>query len=113
MTGALVHGDHPKVMRLLGRSVGGEMLPSIYAKHLWKCLGTVQAEPVAVGATNALEAVSYSGRSLPTVSPTQLKQLLSGSGGKASPLVKPAQAARPNARSAQRDLQARRHARSR
>jgi hypothetical protein len=80
ITGGTVHGDHPAVMRFLGRSTGGEMWPSIYAKHLAPCLGTVQAEPVAVGsAGNALEFVAYSGRTLPTVSPTQLKQLLTGS----------------------------------
>jgi hypothetical protein len=80
VTGGLVHGDHPKVMRLLGKSSGGEMWPSIYAKHLSKCLGTVQAEPVAVGTGgNALELISFSGRTLPTVSPLQLKQLLTGS----------------------------------
>jgi hypothetical protein len=87
ITGATVHGDHPKAMRLLGKTSGGEMWPSIYAKHLFKCLGTVQAEPVAVGAGgNALELISFSGRALPTVSPTQLKQLLTGS--KTDPLVK-------------------------
>lgn len=86
MTGGIVHGDHPKVMRFLGRSTGGEMWPSIYAKHLYACLGTVQAEPVSVGTRgNQLELVAYSGRSLPAIAPTQLKQLLTGS--KDDPLV--------------------------
>jgi hypothetical protein len=85
--GGIVHGDHPKSMRLLGQTAGGEMVPSIYAKHLAMCLGTVQAEPVAVGTGgNALELISFSGRTLPTVSPTQLKQLLTGSA--TDPLVK-------------------------
>jgi hypothetical protein len=86
ITSGLVHGDHPKVLRLLGRTAGGEMWPSLYAKHLWTCLGTVQAEPVAVGARSALEYISYRGRTLPTVTPTQLKQLLTGS--KTDPVVK-------------------------
>ena len=86
-TGATVHGDHPKAMRLLGQTAGNEMVPSIYAKHLATCLGTVQAEPVAVGsAGNALEMISFTGRTLPTVSPTQLKQLLTGSAS--DPVVK-------------------------
>lgn len=86
-SGGLVHGDHPKVMRLLGKSKGGEMWPSIYAKHLAPCLGTVQAEPVAVGTGgNALELISFSRRTLPTIAPTQLRQLLTGS--KTDPLVK-------------------------
>lgn len=79
ITSGLVHGDHPKVMRLVGKTSGGEMWPSIYAKHLHQCLGTVQPEPVAVGANGALEFISYTGRTLPMVTPTQLKQLLTGS----------------------------------
>jgi hypothetical protein len=87
ITSGLVHGDHPKVMRLMGNTTGGEMWPSIYAKHLFKCLGTVQAEPVAVGTGgNSLEQISFSGRTLSTVSPTQLKQLLTGSAS--DPVVK-------------------------
>lgn len=79
ITGGLVHGDHPKVMRFLGNSSGGEMWPSIYAKRLAPCLGTVQAEPVSVGAGgNALEQVAFQGRTLAAISPTQLKQLLTG-----------------------------------
>jgi Protein of unknown function (DUF1501) len=85
-TGGLVHGDHPKVMRLVGDTANNEMLPSIYAKHLAKCLGTVQAEPVAVGTGgNALEFISFVGRTTSPVSPTQLKQLLTGS--KTDPVV--------------------------
>ncbi|HYQ41753.1 MAG TPA: hypothetical protein VER11_07290 [Polyangiaceae bacterium] len=80
ITGGLVHGDHPKVMRFLGNSAGGEMWPSIYAKRLAPCLGTVQAEPVSVGAGgNALEQISFQGRTLAAITPTQLKQLLTGS----------------------------------
>jgi hypothetical protein len=86
-TRATVHGDQAKVMKLLGATSGGEMVVSAYAKHLAPCFGTVQNEPVAVGARgNAAELVSYSGRTLPSVSPTQLKQLLTGS--KTDPLVK-------------------------
>jgi uncharacterized protein DUF1501 len=86
ITSGLVHGDHPKVMRLVGKTNGGEMWPSIYAKHLHACLGTVQPEPVAVGANGALEFISFTGRTLPMVSPLQLKQLLTGS--RTDPLVK-------------------------
>jgi hypothetical protein len=76
------HGDQPKVMRLMGATTNGEMLVSSYAAHLAGCFGTVQAEPVAIGARgNASELVSYKGRSLPSVSPTQLRQLLTGSTG--------------------------------
>jgi hypothetical protein len=86
-TGTTVHGDQPKVMKLLGDMSGGEMVVSAYAKHLSTCFGTVQPEPVAVGARgNSSELVSYRGRTLPSISPTQLKQLLTGS--TTDPLVK-------------------------
>ena len=76
------HGDQPKVSRLMGATTNGEMLVSAYAKHLAGCLGTVQPEPVALAAGgNASELVSYQGRSMPPVSPTQLRQLLTGSAG--------------------------------
>ena len=86
-TGTTVHGDQPKVMKLLGDMSGGEMAVSAYAKHLSTCFGTVQAAPIAVGARgNSSELVSFAGRTLPSISPTQLKQLLTGS--KNDPLVK-------------------------
>jgi hypothetical protein len=79
-TGTTVHGDQPKVMKLLGDISGGEMLVSAIAKHLSGCFGTVQAAPVAIGAgNNASEFVSYSGSTLPSISPLQLKQLLAAS----------------------------------
>jgi hypothetical protein len=78
-TRSTVHGDQPKVMKLLGALNGGEMAVSAFAKHLSGCFGTVQPEPLAVGARgNSSELVSYSGRTLPSVTPTQLKQLLTG-----------------------------------
>src|SRR5262245_6350207 len=83
-TGTTVHGDQPKVMKLLGDTTGGEMVVSAYAKHLSACFGTVQAAPIAVGARgNSSELVSFGGRMLPSISPTQLKQLLTGARGDA------------------------------
>jgi hypothetical protein len=83
-TGTTVHGDQPKVMKLLGDTTGGEMIVSAYAKHLSACFGTVQAAPIALGARgNASELVSFGGRMLPSISPTQLKQLLTGARGDA------------------------------
>ena len=79
-TGTTVHGDQPKVMKLLGDINGGEMLVSAIAKHLSACFGTVQPAPVSIGAgSNASEFVSYSGSTLPSISPLQLKQLLAAS----------------------------------
>lgn len=86
ITSATVHGDHPKSLRLLGATANNEMLPSIYAKHLAPCLGTVLTEPVAVGVQgNSLEQLSFSGRPLSAISPLQLKELLTGD--KSNPLV--------------------------
>jgi hypothetical protein len=83
-TGTTVHGDQPKVMKLLGDTTGGEMIVSAYAKHLSACFGTVQAAPIALGARgNSSELVSFGGRMLPSISPTQLKQLLTGARGDA------------------------------
>jgi hypothetical protein len=87
VTRSTVHGDQPKVMKLLGATSGGEMVVSAFAKHLASCFGTVQTEPISVGAHgNSSELVSFTGRMLPSISPTQLKQLLTGS--KTDPLVK-------------------------
>jgi hypothetical protein len=86
-TGTTVHGDQPKVMKLLGDMSGGEMVVSAYAKHLATCFNTVQAAPISVGARgNSSELVSFAGRTLPSISPTQLKQLLTGS--RNDPLVR-------------------------
>jgi hypothetical protein len=85
-TGTTVHGDQPKVMTLEAAVANNEMLVSAIAKHLAPCLGTVQAQPVALGAgSNAGEFLSFSGQTLPPISPTQLKQLLDPSTN--SPLV--------------------------
>ncbi len=86
-TGTTVHGDQPKVMKLLGDLSGGEMFVSAVAKHLSTCFGTVQAEPIALGAgSNASELVSFGGRTLASIRPTQLKQLLAASA--TNPLIK-------------------------
>ena len=86
-TNSTVHGDQPKVMRLLGATAQGEMMVSAYAKHLAGCFGTIQPEPISVGAgSNATELVSFAGRTVPSVSPTTLKSLLGGSSN--NPLVK-------------------------
>jgi hypothetical protein len=76
------HGDQAKVSRLMGATTNGEMLVSAYAQMLSGCLGTVQPEPVALAAGGtATELISYQGRTMPAVSPTQLRQLLTGSSG--------------------------------
>ena len=86
-TRTTVHGDQPKVMSLLGGISNGEMMVSAFAKHLAPCFGTVQDQPIAVGVGfKSSEILSYSGSTLPAISPLQLKQILLGSNS--DPLIK-------------------------
>jgi len=67
------HANLPKVMRLMGTTARQEMLPSIVAKYLAPCFGTVQVDPVSAGAGDIL---TIDGRDLPNVAPTGLRDLL-------------------------------------
>ena len=67
------HANLPKVLRLMGATAKQEMLPSIFAKYLAPCLGTVQVDPVSAGAGDIL---TIDGRGLPNVAPTGLRDLL-------------------------------------
>jgi hypothetical protein len=67
------HPNLPKVMRLMGATANSEMLPSILAKNLAPCFGTVQTEPVSVGAGDIL---TFDGRGLPNINPTGLRDVL-------------------------------------
>jgi hypothetical protein len=70
------HPNHTKVLRLMGGTASNEYLPSIYAKALAPCLGTVQVEPLSVGAGNIL---AFNGRALPNLKPSALKDILTHS----------------------------------
>ena len=70
------HPNHPKVMRLMGSVERNEMLVSVFSDALADVLGTVQREPVSVGARNGDEILTFQGRSLANVSPTALKTAL-------------------------------------
>jgi hypothetical protein len=67
------HPNLPKVMRLMGATYKQEMLPSLLAKRLAPCLGTIQTEPVSVGAG---EILTFGGRGLPNLNPTGLRDVL-------------------------------------
>ena len=67
------HANLPKALKLMGGTARQEMLPSILAKYLAPCFGTVQVDPVSAGAGDVL---SIDGRSLPNVAPTGLRDLL-------------------------------------
>ncbi|MEA2697920.1 MAG: hypothetical protein QOI66_2191 [Myxococcales bacterium] len=67
------HPNLPKVMRLMGATAKQEMLPSIAAKYLAPCFGTVQTEPISIGAG---EFLTFDGRGLPNLNPTGLRDVL-------------------------------------
>jgi hypothetical protein len=67
------HPNLPKVMSMMGATYKQEMLPSILAKQLAPCLGTVQTEPISVGAG---EILTFEGRGLPNLPPTGLRDVL-------------------------------------
>jgi uncharacterized protein (DUF1501 family) len=75
------HANQPKVMRLMGSTRRSEMLPSFFAAQLAPCLGTVQREPVVVGASGSGEFLSYQGRVLPALSPSALRDTLANPAG--------------------------------
>jgi hypothetical protein len=82
------HPNQPKVMSLMGAIKQQEMLVSLIAKQLAPCLGTVQAEPVTIGATGPSEALSFEGRHLPILSAPGLRALLTSATGPLTNLQK-------------------------
>src|ERR1051325_212876 len=55
MTGTPVHPKEPDVLKLMETTKASEMLPSLLAARLAPCLGTIQAEPLTVGAASPSE----------------------------------------------------------
>ena len=68
------HGNHPKVLRLMGAVRRQEMLISLLARNLAPCLNTIQSEPAVISPN----LITYQGRVLPILSPPDLRALLSG-----------------------------------
>lgn len=82
MTGTPVHPKEPDVLKLMGAIRPSEMLPSLLAKQLAPCLGTVQKQPITVGASSPSEGLSYDGAALPIIPPMALRDtLLAPAGG--------------------------------
>jgi hypothetical protein len=86
MTNTPVHPKEPEVLELMGATPAGEMLPSLLAKALAPCLGTIQTQPICIGAATPSEALSYSGTTLPIVPPLALKATLANPAGPLSQL---------------------------
>ena len=80
-TYTVVHPDLAKVMTLQGFISHHEMMVSLISQQLAACLGTVQAEPIALGPRSASEALTAGGRPQPILSPSTLSTLLASPAG--------------------------------
>jgi hypothetical protein len=81
MTNTPVHPKEPDVLKLMGTTDADEMLPSLLAKQLSPCLGTVQAQPITLGALSPSEGLSFAGQALPIIPPLALKATLTSPTG--------------------------------
>lgn len=81
MTDTPVHPKEPDVLQLMGASPQGEMLPSLLAKALAPCLGTIQTQPISVGALNPSEDLLFGGAPQPVIPPLALKATLTNPAG--------------------------------
>jgi hypothetical protein len=81
MTNTPVHPKEPDVLKLQDATLGSEMLPSVLAKLLAPCLGTIQAQPITVGATSPSEALTFGGQALPIIPALALKATLTSPAG--------------------------------
>ena len=81
MTNTPVHPKEPDVLKLMGATAGGEMLPSLLAKQLAACLGTIQTEPLCLGASTPAEGLSFGGAALPIIPALALKSTLTSPAG--------------------------------
>lgn len=80
-SGTPVHPKEGNVLKLLDTTDGGEMLPSLLAKHLAPCLGTIQTQPISLGASNPSEALTFGGQALPVIPALALKATLTNPTG--------------------------------
>lgn len=81
MTTTPVHPKEPDVLKLMEATTAKEMLPSLLAKYLAPCLGTIQAEPLSLGAASPSEGLTYGGQALPIVPALALKATLTNPPG--------------------------------
>ncbi len=81
MTNTPVHPKEPDVLKLMGATDAGEMLPGILARHLAPCLGTIQSQPISLGASSPSEGLTYAGQALPIIPALALKATLTNPNG--------------------------------
>jgi hypothetical protein len=65
----------------MGATKANEMLPSILAKYLAPCLGTIQTEPLSLGAASPSEGLTFGGQALPIIPALALKATLTNPQG--------------------------------
>jgi hypothetical protein len=75
-TYTIIHPDEVKVLGLLGRVSGGEMLPSFLSRELSTAFGTVRPQPLSLGGAGAIEAIFYEGQPQAFLTPTTLASVL-------------------------------------
>jgi hypothetical protein len=81
MTNTPVHPKEPDVLELMGAAASSEMLPSILARQLAPCLGTIQTQPISLGAASPSEALLFGGEALPIIPALALKATLTNPTG--------------------------------
>ncbi len=82
-----VHGELRRVQRMMNATEKNDMLVSLLARELAPRLGTVQSDPVSLGA-NGGELLSSGGRVLANVGPTSVQKALGGVDGPLKDLTK-------------------------
>jgi len=81
MTDTPVHPKEPDVLSLMDATLANAMLPAILAQQLAPCLGTIQPQPMSIGATSPSEGLTYGGQALPIIPPIALKATLTNPAG--------------------------------
>jgi hypothetical protein len=81
MTNTPVHPKEPDVLKLMDATLADEMLPSILAQQLAPCLGTIQSQPISLGAASPSEGLTYGGQALPIIPALALKATLTNPAG--------------------------------
>jgi len=81
MTNTPVHPKEPDVLKLMDITLSDEMLPSILANQLAPALGTIQTQPISIGAASPSEGLTYGGQALPIIPALALKATLTSPTG--------------------------------
>jgi len=81
MTNTPVHPKEPDVLKLMHVAQPDEMFPSILGRQLAACLGTIQPQPITLGASSPSEGLTYSGQALPIIPALALKATLTSPAG--------------------------------